>query len=531
VRRIAVRAAAFVLVAIVSFGIVSLARSLWNGRVERVPEVALDTLEPLPRREIAEARAAATASASDPPEKRAAAYGNLGKLYLVYRLPIPAAACFRNAAALDRGRAEWPFLLAHALRAAGRPSDAAAAMTSALDRLSKDTGATSRDRLPALCMLAEFALEQKRTGDAVRYLETAANLNPRAPYPLIRLGQIAAQAGDSARSADFFARATGALAYRPDLQEWIAKQPRSTPGVLPPPPMRYADPIYESLGALDHSSAGLLRLGHESAAAGRRRQALDEFRTAVEANPSFVQARVAYGEALLGAGNRDEALRQFDEAVRLEPSHPGARAGLALAWASDPTTRAKAIETADALRRETSAGAAPPQLIAGIYTAASRYDSALAVYRLAAAQSPSEAWPLVGQAVMLAATGQSAGARAMLDDAAGRFPRDLRLRLFLARFLAASPDAHSRDPRRALDLARELLGIRRTPARAETLAVALAANGRWDAAITTLNQTLAQGAADFTAVQRDRIEQMRRRFEQHKPWTEPWPFRSSYSSE
>ncbi|MCA9528763.1 MAG: tetratricopeptide repeat protein [Myxococcales bacterium] len=73
---------------------------------------------------------------------------------------------------------------------------------------------------------------------------------------------------------------------------------------------------------IDPNDAELHYLNGQMLAAetGSLRQALDEYRKAVALEPSYVEARVALGEQLLGAGNYAEAVKQFEAAVKLAPS-------------------------------------------------------------------------------------------------------------------------------------------------------------------------------------------------------------------
>jgi tetratricopeptide (TPR) repeat protein len=532
----------FVLVALFSFAVVSLARSLWsNGpfwgaRLEKAPEPEVNALEARSRADIQAARSAVNgilAQSGAPAERRAAAYGQLGRMYLAYGLWNPAAACLRNAASLDSKSSQWPYLLAKALALAGQHEAASAAMNSALYRMAKDPGASLQDRLPAYCFLAESALQQNRTDDARGHLEAAQRANPRAPFPLFRLGQLAAHAGEHGRAAGFYERGLASIPGRADLREWATAQPQSGAPVtpLPPPPFPYADPVYAALAELDRSSATLLRLGIEHLARGRRRRALDTFRQAVEANPELVTARAYYAEELLVAGKLDEARRESDEVLRRDPVNRRARATLARAFAASPATRDKGISLALALRQEEAARPEPLLMLGAVYTAAGRFNEALAAYRQAAADMPKIPAPRLGEGAMLAALGRYAPARAVYEKAAQSFPANPNVRLTLARFLVTAPDRAARDPRRGLELAQQLLATGFSVSRAETAAIAQAANGRFPAAIALIQKALGRGEDETEPAGRLRLQRVLLSFQSKKPWTEPWPFHGATDPE
>lgn len=65
---------------------------------------------------------------------------------------------------------------------------------------------------------------------------------------------------------------------------------------------------------------------------GMTREALEEFRKAVDLDPSFADARYNLGNSYKDLGRMDEAAREFEEAVRIEPGKLNARNNLGLAY-------------------------------------------------------------------------------------------------------------------------------------------------------------------------------------------------------
>jgi predicted Zn-dependent protease len=538
-KRLRTRAAGFVLVAIFSFAVVSLARSvwsgggLWTGRMEKVPEPNLSSVDAGAQKDLRTTRGtvgAALSQSGASASQRAAAYGQLGKVYLAYRLWDAAAPSLRNATALDRQSFQWPYLLARTLEETGQFAPASAAMTSALERMPNDPQSTAEDRVAARCFLAESALRENRLEEARSHLEAAVQTNPRAPYPLARLGQILMRTGERNLAAGYFDRAAAQLPARPGFRAWTVQQSSAPPGPMPPAPFPYADRVYAAVRNLDRSSAGLVRLGDASVAQGKRGEALDLFRRAVDADPASASARERHAEALIASGKREEAARELEQVLLREPANGRARAALAVAYSGSPATRDKALGIAAEFRREPVKNQ-PLQNLSTVYVAAGRYAEALAVCREAAALYPQESWPRLGEASMLAALGRHASARDAFEKAEREFPNNRRARLILARFLVTSPDPAARDVRRGLELSRQLLSEGPNVYRAETVAIALAANRLFAAAVAAQKNALARAGQDIDPAVRARLQRILQSFEANKPWTEPWPFHNTADPE
>jgi thioredoxin-like negative regulator of GroEL len=132
---------------------------------------------------------------------------------------------------------------------------------------------------------------------------------------------------------------------------------------------------------------------------------------------------------------------------------------------------------------------------------------------------------------MLAALGRYAPARAVYEQAAQSFPANPNVRLTLARFLVAAPDPAARDPRRGLELSQQLLAAGFSVSRAETAAMAQAANGRFPAAIGLVQKALGRGEDEVEPAVRLRLQKVLHSFQSKKPWTEPWPFHGATDPE
>jgi tetratricopeptide (TPR) repeat protein len=542
------RVVGFVLIAVMSFAVVRLAVSLWPAvriwpvRLVKVPDPKMDKLEPLPRSHIESMRRKLEAVLKDgslSARQRAAAYGEMGKVYLAYEFLDAAAACLRNAGTLDPEDFRWPYLLARALDRNGQTAAGAAAMATALERMRKDVTAKPENELSALCFLGQAAYRLNKPADARRMFEAAIGVNARAPFPLVRLGQLASREADGARAVEYYERALQLLPGTPEIRNLMAAEYRrqgntakTAEYAVPADSMRkdrplgYSDTLMAEVEELNRSGARMNRLGNQAAVLGHWREALQEFQQATAANPESAGAHGNYALALMAMGRIEAAQQQFEEALRLAPGSVQARAGLATAYVGMTGTRQKGIEMARALCADHPPKPEGLQAAASAFMAAGRYDEALGAYRDGAKLVPGEPWPLLGQSNALAALGRYAAARAALEQALRAFPSDAGVRSMLARFLVTSPDGASRDGRRGLEMSQALLAASDTVERRETVAAALAENGRFDDAVRMQQSAIRRCGEEGKPAFRERLQQVLHALEAHKPWREAWPYRT-----
>ena len=509
-------------------------------RLKPVNHPSLDALEPVSRRHIQAVRhtseqALGTRDASR--RERATAFGKMGSVYLAYDFSPAAGDCFRNAGALEPDAFRWPYLQARSLLNSGKTAEAAAAMTQSL-KLMDSVTVDPAVRLAALSLLGESAVRLNRPTDARKRFEAALQVEPDAPFALVRLGQLASRAGDSDRAITYFQRALAVLPNRAEIRSLLAAEYRRhgdavRADLIAPAsdanrkdqPLSYADPIYASVMELNQSGAWQNRLGAESFRVGRWRWALVHFKRAVDANPGLAQARANYGRTLLILGNVQVAQKQLEEAYRGDPQSGEIHASLCSAWAALPATRQKALADALAWRRQQPGQLEPISSLADVYMRLGRYSDALGVFAEWEHRSPADTQPRIGRARMLAALGRNRDARQTLEEALRIFPSDPDLRLNLARFLVAGADTKVRDGKRGLELSQELLDSQYSVVRAETLSLALAANGRWDEAAKIQRRAINDCGEDGDPSLRERLPRVLRCIESRQVWREQWPFR------
>lgn len=219
---------------------------------------------------------------------------------------------------------------------------------------------------------------------------------------------------------------------------------------------------------------------------GDTARAVAEFRAVLEIDPSLAEAHYFLAMVHLASGAADEALGPLRKAVALEPTHLPAQRALAQLLA----------------RRGDFAAAAEP-------------------FDAWAALEPDQAAPHVGRSLSLILQGSYDAALAALEAGLERLPRQPILLDMTARFLATCPDDRLRDGARAETLARRALGLAPSIDATETLAMALAEQGRFDEAIELQSEVVAREPQPGSPSSEQRLERLalyRKRIAVRSPW-------------
>lgn len=210
-----------------------------------------------------------------------------------------------------------------------------------------------------------------------------------------------------------------------------------------------------------------LRIAGLEAAAGRSERALDAYRRAQDLpleTSDRVLAHLRMAELQLRRGELEPAAREYERALQVEPGALDAGLGLA-----------------------------------AVYVKLGRLEEAIDLYRNLQRGAPGHPGLRAGEAAVLLLAGREAEARRSLETSLEALPGDRTLRQMLARLLAASSDPAVRDGRRAVGLADDLMQRFPTADNLETLAMALAADGQFAAAVRIqkrLLESLEEGGAD-----------------------------------
>lgn len=499
-----------------------------RAALRAVPLPDLSAVEADVRDQVAAQHQAAADMAADAVADPAAlgeAEGALGRLLLAYGFEA-AEPALRNAQDLQPDDSRWPYLLGHLYRTGGRLDPAAAAYARALE--------LAPDDVPALVRLGEVEAARDRVADARRHLEAALARDPAHAQAHALLGRLAAEADDPTAAIRHFEAALAAqpmasslhyplaLAYRDqgDAERSAAHlAQRGTQAVV------MDEPQVDDLANLKRGANLYVFQGASQLRAGRFAEAAAAYEKAIAADPANAMAHLDLGLARYRQSDIPGAIAAVEQAAALDPrGNEGAKVHQALGVYRQAAGEPEAAEAA--FRQAIALDPKFPDAhlgLANLLRATDRCGAAVAAYDQALALAPSRRLAHVQRALCLVKAGRSAEARAALEQAAGAFRDDVDIADALARVLAAAPDDAVRDGRRALALATATVERRRSVDTLETLAMAHAEVGDFEAAARIQSEAIdlatAQSREAWLAVLRAELGGYRA----GKPNRVPWP--------
>lgn len=243
------------------------------------------------------------------------------------------------------------------------------------------------------------------------------------------------------------------------------------------------------------------------------------FAQAVQIKPTLPMTHEGYGLALYRAGRLDEAAEQFREAVRIAPQSPQTHARLA-------RMLLESGRASDALDVLEGAVAANPdatellELIADALLRSGRHDDAVEALQQVVARAPdrASAWRIL--ALSHVRKQRWSEAAECFHRAVAADPENSQYANDLAWLLATCPDSVVRDGRRAVRLAERARELR-TEADAnvlDTLAAALAEEGRFAEAVAAIDEAIGLVEADDNAKPAAGLRQRRLMYERREPY-------------
>jgi tetratricopeptide (TPR) repeat protein len=441
-------------------------------------------------------------------DELAAAVGKLGLWFHVHQYYQDAVDAYALAEALDPSDAAWPYRLGHAARSLGDAGAAADAWRRTLER--------RPDYLPARVQLAELALAEGDLETATAHLEIASELGGDQPRVLVLRGEAALQRGDAEAALKLLTAAVEArpesrraryglgLAYRGvGRMRDAERQLSAAEGAEKDPFLGLDDPLLAAIGQSDTSSMKLWRQGRAALAAGRPEAAARAFEAALEAVPDRVDYRVDLGTALMQSGRLDEAAEAYRQALARDPRHDGARIGLATLLTRDGRAADAEAEYRTVLEQHPRHPAAHA-LLAHLLRLRSDFDGAVDHYETALEIDPRNESARFWRAWTLYLRGDPAAALAALEGDLEVLPGKPMLLSLQAR-LRSRGEANPREAAAAEQIAARLFQASANAFYAETLAMALAAGGRYQEAIrhqlAALDAARAAGVADTSVME------------------------------
>ncbi len=486
------------------------------------PVPSLESFEPGVRQALTESLAEfRTAVAADPADT-GAAWGELGMTYQAHHLQSLARQCYVEAVERQPQVFRWRYLLAYLYQETGEFD---AALESYEIALQLDPA-----YLPALLRRAQVQLKQRRLEDAEAGFVAVLESRPGQPAALAGLAQVALERGEYPRAVVLFEQALAAdpgadrlryplaMAYR---QQGQVEQAQRNLAMKGDTDAAVADPILADMAGRSRSAQYYLERGYAASRAGRPQDAVTEFRRAVEYNPDDAAARVSLGQGLQQIGQSGAALAQFERALEIDPGFGPARYRRG-AIREERGDEAGAIEDYQAALSVDPGDSLASLRLGHALMRAGRYREAEAVY--AAAVPPPEQL-----AIFAYRSGLAALAAGDCATAWSEFERSLEAQAgsgevmqALARSYAGCPGASAERLRLALEHANAIFQARPDYAHAETLAMALAANGRWQQAIQ-LQTRLVEASAAGEEQQRRWARQLLEAYREQQQAASAWP--------
>ncbi|MBT8143636.1 MAG: tetratricopeptide repeat protein [Gammaproteobacteria bacterium] len=447
-------------------------------------------------------------------EPAAADWLDLGMLLQAHGIDDAALVSYNNSNLLE-ARFEARYLAAYLHQQAGQLD---AAINDYREALSFDQVNT-----PTMLRLGEIFLQQGRLEDATNLYERVRQLQPRSAAAASGLGRVALARQQYAVARDHLhtaleiepdadqLRYSLGLAYRGlgDLESArAALAARGSRGVAIP------DPLLARVTALRATSQDYVKAGLAAYESGDLQATARYYRLALDSNAGLVDTRLALAFVLEQLGEIDQAVSEVDYVLQMTSEN-------AMAWYQRGRLHERTANDASAVSAYTRAVELAPaetaarELLADALMRLQRYDEAAEHYlRIVEGEPTARSYYLLGLARI--ASGDCKSAAAPLSQAYAADRTSAEAAAALIRVDSSCGNATSRQKQQALQLAQQLYQAIPEPEFAETLAMALAANGRFDDA-TSLQQSVVQVADNSYS------NELLTLFRQHKPALQAWP--------
>lgn len=435
--------------------------------------------------------------------ERAEAFGELGNWFHAHRIHEPAKAAYRNAEILAEEDFRWPYYLGHIHLRQGDGPAAAEKLNRAL--------AMQSDYVPAMVHLGELALEDGDQERAATLFESALEMIPDNARAFAGLGNLALEKRDYAAAVKSFEAAMKqqadasslnyalGMAYRGlgDLDKAsIFLEKARIGGNIDRVQLAMTDPLIDTVNALKRDrSTSRVRQAEMLFDEGRYTEAYDEIQRVIAETEDSADLRFLLGLVLRRLERFDEAVQEYREALRLRPDHSPAHFQLGIMLAQQGNDAEAEEHYRQAIEIDPGHRNAYFRL-GRLLQRNRRCDEALPAYEKAIELSAAQVQARFGRAVCLLRQNRWQEAMAGVEEGLRVVPQAHSLRHLQARLLAVSPDADLRDGQRALGMASRAAGSKVNVQQIETLAMAHAELGQFDAAVEWQEravQALSQG--------------------------------------
>ena len=227
---------------------------------------------------------------------------------------------------------------------------------------------------------------------------------------------------------------------------------------------------------------------------GRKMEALACYNRVVSKGKATARVRSARGMIHVGLGDLAKALADFDAAIKMEPDEPHHHMGRSLVFLQQKKF-AELVEALDAVIRMQPDNDQALATRGNSLRSLGRLDEAVPDYDRAIALNPKQEFYWHFRARLRMSRLEWAGARSDFEEAMRLAPHDLDNVNGLAWLLAACPEEPIRDGARAEALARDICKRQSNSNHLNSLACALAEQGRWDEAKAVMERSLRAGTS------------------------------------
>ncbi len=497
--------------------------------IDVVPAPGLDHLAPDVRQQMEEGRAAvavALAGAADEAEAQSAAnaFADLCLRYLHYELYSVASVCLGQLRRLAPGDFQWAYyeLLLH--DATGDLEQARASAGAALDLRPTDT--------PTLIRAGDLLLAEGELDAAEAAYGRAASGRPESAAARFGLGRVALDRGDAARAVQILEAVAAtqpegsivrhhlgmALRAAGDPERARAELSRNRQV-----PIRMADPLRDRLQLLGIKEEAVFERAVTAARSGDHAQAIGLYEQLLAASDRDADVHFNLARSLIETGDHGRAESHLRRALEVRPDHGAAHFNLALllgrfgreaeatahlerAADIDPENLPWRLVRARARADSGNTGGAIAELeeivdldpgliearraLAALLVGAGEPERAGVQLEALVALTPDDLAARFNLALMQFQARLYVDCLLTLEAALERFPADVAVRHLLARLLATSPVPAALDGARAVELAQAVVYEQPALDHLETLAMALAAAGRFDEAVSRQQEAL-----------------------------------------
>lgn len=450
-------------------------------------------------------------------------HGWLGLHYLAHDLRDAAEAALYNAAVLDGSNYRWPYYVATLYDQAGKHLEAATSYAYSLS--------LNPANPPARIRLGLAALELERPAEAEDQFERVLSLRDDAAPALAGMGLAALQREEYRSAVDYLERALESQPEADQLHEPLAAAWRGLgesgkaevherqAGQQKP---HIVDPLLVFMQGFAAGSTYYMKQGDEALQTGNPDEAARLFGVAVTVAPGDVDAHLRLSQTLAALGRAEEARVRLEEALQIDPLHGAAnylKANVLEQTGEEKLAMGhyRAAANADAGDLLSRARLAVLLMRQGSYAEAETQFS-----RVVEAQEASvDAHYYLGLATL--AQGHCEDGLSSLESAARLSPQDPRVLQSLSRVYSTCPGSTGEQRRQSMVVAEQL--YQRYPGRhtAATLAMAMAANDRFEDAVELQTQAIFEAIkAEDEQGQRDLYEDLQR-YQDSEPATRAWP--------